>query len=273
MRVRRGMLWGVMWILVTPCLAQIRGEVQPATSVSLTGGTLTIDVNVDLRGVDKSLGSYGARLLWDPAALQYVSDAGGVQPFNSAVVNRTNVGNGLLRFSDASPTGARGLVNILKVTFKVVAKPCLTSTLSLGFTSLSAAETFENLLPLLQVQDATTNITDYLFNLRVFGQPDTFLQWDPVLGAVTYDVIRGTLDMVSGTATLVHLGAVSCLENNSRDTTTAAGTEAPNPDTATPPVHNAFFYLVRFHDGVQNSTYGFTMQCARERFVDAGDCP
>ena len=189
MQALRGMAWGVALMFASPCLAQIKGEVAPAAGGSLVGETLSVDVNLDFTGSGRLLGSYGAVLSWDPAALQYLNDAGGVQPFNSPVVNRLNVSSGTLMFSDAS-----------------------------------------------------------------------------------HDVIRGRLDMVSIEAAFVNLGAVTCLENNSLDTTTAAGTESSNPDTAVPLLNRAFFYLVRPSVGSQFGTYGFTPQCAQERVVDAGDC-
>ena len=70
----------------------------------------------------------------------------------------------------------------------------------------------------------------------------------------------------------MHLGTVVCLENDSLDTTTGAGTEPSNPDTDLPEPGESFSYLVRFHDGAMDRTYGYFNDCARERSVDIGDC-
>ena len=102
----------------------------------------------------------------------------------------------------------------------------------------------------------------------------TILEWNPIFPqAVSYDVIRGNLSELSDDGVAVHLGAVTCLENDSLDTTTGEGTEPLNPDTDLPFPGDGFFYLLRFHDGTSDRTYGFVDQCARERVVDVGDCP
>lgn len=256
------------------CLAQVRVEIRPSSTITLNGGTQTIAIDIDLGTSGRLLGSYGAMLRWDPTVIEYVGDSGGGQPpFDSAVVNRGDVGSGILRFSDASATGAAGRINVLSVTFRGIAQPPASTTLDLELTSIFASGTYEDIQPMTQVRDGTTCVSDFLFNLRVSGTISTFLDWTAVPGAVSYDVIRGALGGFLDDGTAVRLGTVICLENDSLDTTTAAGTEGSNPDTQTPPLGGGFFYLLRFNDGVANRTYGFPVLCARERVADSGDCP
>jgi hypothetical protein len=256
-----------------PCRAEVTAQVQPLLIVSATGATMTVAVAIDLGASGSALGSYGAVLSWDAASLQYVGDSGGGEPpFDNAVVNRADVENGILRFGDASPTGATGHVSLLSVAFMALAAPPTTTGLDLEFTSAFTADDYDDLGPELEVQDGNTCTSDYFFDLRAVGQLDTVLAWNAIPGAVRYDVIRGDLDQPYEDGSSVRLGVVTCIENDSLDTTTGAGTEPANPDTETPPAGEGFFYLVRF-DGVAAGSYGFALACTRERVADAGDCP
>jgi len=270
---RAAIFIAVTWVLARPCAAQVRAEVRPASSRSAAFGTLTMAVEVDLGAGGRLLGSYGASLGWDPAALQYQGDTGGDAPFDAAVVNRADVSAGRLSFGDASASGAGGRVNLLNVEFLVTAVPCLTAALDLEITSMFSAVTYEDLRPILQVLDGTTSVTDLAFNLRIVDPDLMLFEWDPIPGAVSYDVIRGERSALLDDGTAVRLGDVLCIEDDSMDATTAAGAEPPSPDTETPPLGQAFLYFVRFFDGVGNSTYGFTDLCARERIAGSGDCP
>jgi len=255
------------------CLAQVTAEVETPSGIGLTGATLAVAVNIDV-GASGALGSYSAELTWDPLALEYLGNGGGGEPpFDSAVVNASGVGAGLLRFADAAPAGAAGAVNVMNVTFRVVGAPYQGTLVELTFDSLYAAGTFEDLRPSAQVEDAPLAITDYLFDLRVWGHPDTFLSWNERPEAVAYDVIRGELGLLSSSGSQVVLGAVTCLENDSLDATTAQGSEPPHPDSGVPASGAGYFYLVRFFDGTQNRTYGHVVAPPRERVAGAGDCP
>ena len=265
-------------VAVTPCLAQAgtpSAEVRLATNFLATGQIFSLAVDLDAGLTGQPLGSYGAVLRWDPAVLQYQSDTGGGEPpFDTAVVNRTDVAAGILRFSDASPLGVPGGINVINVSLRVVADPCLTTTLlDLEFTSLFGAETFEDLLQVLQVQDATPSVTCLFLELRLVDPLNTILHWSATPGALSYDVIRGDVHQIFDDGVSIRLGNVVCLEDDSLDTTTGAGTESANPDMEIPLENEAFFYLVRKHDGLVNSTFGFLSACVRERLVDTGDCP
>jgi hypothetical protein len=248
--------------------------VSVSPTVSFTDSTLTASLIVDLGSSGRQLGSYGAALTWDPTELEYLAhSSGGQPPFDSPAVNDSNTANGELRLADAAPLGAGGRVLLLSATFRAVARPCISAALDLQFTSLFAAATFEDLLPLLTVRGGTVDITDFTFDLRAVGTSETLLAWNPIRGALSYDVIRGGVWSLLAEPLLVHLGSVVCLEDASRDTTTGAGIEPANPDRSTPLPGRSFFYLVRFENASTLSGYGFAARCARERVVDTGDCP
>lgn len=101
----------------------------------------------------------------------------------------------------------------------------------------------------------------------------TLLSRNAIPSASSYDAIRGVLGDLIEDGFTVHLGGVICVENDSADTTTSAGAEAPNPDTEVPFPGEGFFYLIRQHDGVSSGPYGFNQQCGLERLPDTGDCP
>jgi hypothetical protein len=74
---------------------------------------------VDTRSAGVPLGSYTARLEWDPEVLEFVGATGGSTPgFQSPMMNLTQVSTGLLRFTDANPFGASGEVELLRVQFR-----------------------------------------------------------------------------------------------------------------------------------------------------------
>ncbi len=101
---------------------------------------------------------------------------------------------------------------------------------------------------------------------------ETVIRWNSTPLAIAYDVIRGNTDELSDDGTIVRLGAVTCIEDDSLDETTGPGTELGNPDNEMPSLGQAFFYLVRSFDGRRKSTYGFRDGCSSERQVDFGDC-
>lgn len=261
--------------VASPAGAAPVARVLPAETETLTGDTLRFRIEVDMTGTAQRLGSYGAVLRWDPGQLRYASHAGGQPPFQTPVVNTLEVGSGILRFSDADPGGAAGRVTVIEVSFLVLVppNPCAPAAVDLGFTSLFAAGTFDDLLPSLVVSGAVAYVSDFDYGLRAVDPAATILRWNPVPGAVDYDVIRGTVRSLRDDGAAIRLGAVRCLEDNSRDTTTAAGSEPASPDSSVPVAGDPFFYLVRFFDGGRNSTYGFVRRCTRERIPDSGDCP
>ncbi|HJQ97919.1 MAG TPA: hypothetical protein VJ826_06350, partial [Candidatus Polarisedimenticolaceae bacterium] len=94
----------------------------------------------------------------------------------------------------------------------------------------------------------------------------TRVEWDEVPGAVNYDVVRGDLSALRVMGSDVDLGTVTCIENDSLDTTTAG-----REDSTVPQLGKAFFYLIQFNDGLQDSSYG-SMSVGRARVVSGGNC-
>jgi hypothetical protein len=94
----------------------------------------------------------------------------------------------------------------------------------------------------------------------------TRVEWDEVPGAVNYDVVRGDLSALRVMGSDVNLGTVTCIESDSTDTTTAG-----REDSVVPAPGKAFFYLIQFNDGLQDSSYG-SMSVGRARVVSGGNC-
>jgi hypothetical protein len=91
------------------------------------------------------------------------------------------------------------------------------------------------------------------------------VSWGAVSGLATYDVIRGNLSAIAETSAVFNLGTVTCLEDNSADSSTVG-----HEDSATPPPGEGFFYLVKYFDGTTGS-YG-TESASKPRAPGAGDC-
>jgi hypothetical protein len=253
-----------------------RAGFEPDPLSAQSGDALTVSVVVDLGISGPALGSYDATLSWNPDVLQFLGESGGDAPFGSPSVDTSAAGTGSLHFSAADAVGAAGGFRLLSVVFRATATPCATSTLHLAFAAMRAPVTFEDLLPSLGVTDGNVAVDDYSMDLTVEDGHNTIVSWAPpalVPPPASYDVIRGFVGALYDDGATVHLGGVTCLENDSLDTTTAAGTEPARPDTGLPAPGRAFFYLVRFRDAQGNRTYGFRDRCAAERKVDSGDCP
>jgi len=188
-------------------------------------------------------------------------------------VNRDEAATGLLAFADAAAAGRGGKVEILEVSFEVLADPYATAVVDLEITSMYAASTYEDLQPILAVADGAIRIADYALELHAIDLNGSLYAWAAAPGAGSYDLIRGSLGFVHDDGSSVQLGSVVCVEDDSSDTTTAAGAEAASPDASVPLAGAAYFYLVRFHDGVSNRSYGFSHQAGHERQAGPGDCP
>ena len=109
-------------------------------------------------------------------------------------------------------------------------------------------------------------------SLRVEGAAATIVSFDPVPGAASYDILRGSLDALAADAGTVALGTTVCLENDSPDTTTGPAGPPGNPDTQAPAAGTGYFYLFRAAPAGAGSAWGADALC-RPRFVTAGDCP
>jgi len=91
-------------------------------------------------------------------------------------------------------------------------------------------------------------------NLRGFDPAATYFEWDPIPGGsgTTYDLVRGGLASLSGNASAVNLGNLTCIEDDSPDATSLTA-----PDTDVPAAGTAFFYLVRSQQGPVIGPWGF----------------
>lgn len=131
----------------------------------LTGfpGTIVlVPVAVDMSNAGgEKLGSYTARLTWDPARLSaclgfyqgYTCvDSMRTGNFPAPQVNYDSIG-GSLQFTAISPVGATGLVTVARVPFFL--RDTLGAALNLSFSEMSGAGSFTNLLPLLAVSSGT----------------------------------------------------------------------------------------------------------------------
>lgn len=89
--------------------------------------------------------------------------------------------------------------------------------------------------------------------VTVTGNSSTVVEWQAVPGGggAVYDVVRGELDQLSGGASGVDLGPLTCIENDSADTSTA-----DHPDEETPAAGMGRFYLVRFELGLTAGDFG-----------------
>jgi hypothetical protein len=117
------------------------------------GEQIVVNINIDVSGVnspDNLLGSYTGTLNWNPAVLSYQSYSGAPPAgFTGLVTN----GSGLLTFNGANASGSAGNIPVLSITFNVVGTGI--SALDLGYSAMGAATTFNDLRPILTVNDGS----------------------------------------------------------------------------------------------------------------------
>ncbi len=137
--------------------ARVGGEL-----TGFAGSSLSVPIVVDLsQAGGAKLGSYTARLKWNPAVLglschQYWCDtlSGNFPP---PQINSDSVAQGVVRFTAISPAGASGLVTLVRFRFSIAFSIADTtsSAVDLSFSEMSAAGTFDDLMPLLTVTSGT----------------------------------------------------------------------------------------------------------------------
>lgn len=154
-----------------PVLAgTIRAVIEPSKSQPAPGEQITIAIAVDVSQSPALLGSYTATLKWNPGVLKFVHHTGGATPaFANPVVNKRETGQGRLFFAHAYPHGGTGVVNLLNITFEVIGSEGSDSDLNIEFSAMSAALTFEDLLP--QLEPLVTAIKD---RITVVELPKTY---------------------------------------------------------------------------------------------------
>ena len=105
-------------------------------------------------------------------------------------------------------------------------------------------------------------------NLQCVDPTATSFTWDPVPGGSgsRYDLVRGNVANLTGDVNAVNLGPLVCIENDSTDPSSQS-----HPDTEIPAPNAAFFYLVRFQDGLLVGAWGFGS--AGGRRTGTSGCP
>jgi len=126
------------------------------------GTVVLVPVAVDMSNAGgEKLGSYTARLTWDPTRLSACLglyqgyscvDSMHTGNFPAAQVNYDSAG-GSLQFTAISPAGASGLVTVARIPFFL--RDTIGTPLNLTFSEMSAAGSFTNLLPMLAVSSGT----------------------------------------------------------------------------------------------------------------------
>lgn len=196
-----------------------RGAASQAVTARL-GGELTgfvgsqvivpVAVDMSASGGEK-LGSYTARLTWDPAKLgtcaPFCVNGNFQGNFPAPTFNADSVPQGILKFTAVSPVGVTGLVTVTQLPFTIF--DTVGTPLTLSFSEMSAAGTFTNLLPSLTTlsgticpargrwgdidRDGNANSRDALLTLsKVVGLPvdtvmDTVSTAPLVVDTITFD--------------------------------------------------------------------------------------
>jgi hypothetical protein len=93
----------------------------------------------------------------------------------------------------------------------------------------------------------------------------TMVEWQPVAGALYYNVIRGQVQNIRDIGPAFDLGPVTCLDPVSLTTSTLG-----HEDAVLPQPGEAFFYLAEYHDGWSHS-YG-TEEVAKPHRPGQGTC-
>ena len=108
-------------------------------------GIIEISILVDMNRVNQRLGSYKTNLAWNPDALHLLEVQGGqAEGFGHPVVNLSEFQDGRATIVDANPHGARGVVFVSKLVFKVLDNS-QSDDLEVNMSNLSAAGTLSPL--------------------------------------------------------------------------------------------------------------------------------
>src|SRR4029077_14220999 len=99
-------------------------------------GTVLVPIAVDMSAAGGAkLGSYTARLTWNPTALTFGSALPG--NFPPPQVNADSASFGVLKFTAVSPAGTGGLVTLAQLRYAV--PDTIPSPLALSFRQMSSA--------------------------------------------------------------------------------------------------------------------------------------
>ena len=129
------------------------GLVLSAEAVEV-GDELAVEVFVEVPSA-VSLGAYQARLNWDASVFSLAEVSDGSTAAFAQPPHRAE--EGALAFSQFNAQGANGRVSLLRARFSVVGGSGARS-LGLTFSALTAANTFADLLPSLEVASAQVEV-------------------------------------------------------------------------------------------------------------------
>jgi hypothetical protein len=132
---------GVTALSAQTVSARVGGEL-----TGFQGRQLVVPIVVDMTASGgASLGSYTARLVWDTAVLSGPGAFAG--NFPAPQVNNDSGFAGIFKFGGVAPLGATGLVTVAQVYFHI--DSAASTPLTLAFSEMSAAGTFNDLMPAL----------------------------------------------------------------------------------------------------------------------------
>lgn len=133
----------------------VTSQLLPSEINTAVSEQIEISIHVDMSQVnspDEKLGSFTGMLSWDESILTYQSDSGIKGGFLGNVVLSANK----INFNGISSNGVTGDFAVLTVIFDVINTG--SSVLDLEYTAMAAAMTFNNLLSILTVSDATVQV-------------------------------------------------------------------------------------------------------------------
>jgi uncharacterized protein YjdB len=158
------------------------------------GERVTVPIAIDMTGAPGiNMGAYRLRLSWSPIGFNFVSASGGT--FASPVFNSDSADSGVLRFAAASAAGASGIFTLADVTLEVQAT--VSDTFRVAFDELTAASSFQDLLPFLTVTSGSFCGSDVWGDLDGNGQiqsVDAQIVLMHSVGMAVADTGRGDVD-------------------------------------------------------------------------------
>jgi len=119
----------------------------------------SVDIQIDMTSTFELLGSFTATLSWDPTIVDYTGNSELSAGFTE-VINEDDVAAGLLTFSGVNAQGASGVIDLLTVDFDVIGNEDEVNTFDLDFSAMAAANSFNDLLPILTANDCSSTIDD-----------------------------------------------------------------------------------------------------------------
>lgn len=121
------------------------------------GCEFPVVVTVDVSHIpDTLIGSFTGIMTWDPSVVAYVGPADLLSGFTGFI--NLDALNGKLIFNGANYSGVGGIVDIFKARFRAIGPVGSTAEVKVDFVSFAAAETFEDLTPILVIDQCAFEI-------------------------------------------------------------------------------------------------------------------